>query len=116
MKKIVLVLGLIILIGACLWMFFLDSEKLPPENSAGKNIYYTMITGLGIQDDNGRYNYELTSYNGKGHERRLGFSAGKQLREGAYVQLYHTLLRGVTRWEEVAFKELPETVQRRYRQ
>ncbi|SEK37664.1 conserved hypothetical protein TIGR01655 [Paenibacillus sp. cl141a] len=116
MKKIVLVLGLIILIGACLWMFFLDSEKLTPENSAGKNIYYTMITGLGIQDDNGRYNYELTSYNGKGHERRLGFSAGKQLREGAYVQLYHTLLRGVTRWEEVAFKELPETVQRRYRQ
>lgn len=116
MKKISLVLGLIIVIGACLWMFFFSPEKLTPENSAGKTIYYTMIIGLGVQDENGRYNYELTSYNEKGKEKKLGFSAGKQLREGAYVQLYNTLIRGVTHWEEVTFEELPEAVQRQYQQ
>lgn len=105
-------LGLIIVIGTCLWMFFFSSEKLTPENSAGKTIYYTMVTGLGIQDENGRYNYELTSYNEKGKVKKLGFSAGKQLREGTYVQLYNTLIRGVTHWEEVTFEELPEAVQR----
>ncbi|MCE5169841.1 YxeA family protein [Paenibacillus profundus] len=114
MKKILLVLGLILVVGACLLMFFFNSEKLTPENSAGKTIYYTMITGLGVQDENGRYNYELTSYNEKGKEKKLGFSAGKQLREGAYVQLYNTLIRGVTYWEEVTFEELPEAVQQQY--
>ncbi|NOU64083.1 YxeA family protein [Paenibacillus sp. LMG 31461] len=97
-------------------MFFFSSEKLMPENSAGKTIYYTMITGLGIQDENGRYNHELTSYNEKGKEKKLGFSARKQLREGAYVQLYNTLIRGVTHWEEVTFEELPEAVQWQYQQ
>lgn len=36
MKKMLLVLGLIIVIGTCLWMFFFNPEKLNPETSAGK--------------------------------------------------------------------------------
>ncbi|WP_217558621.1 YxeA family protein [Paenibacillus sp. GbtcB18] len=116
MKKMLLVLGLMIVIGTCLWMFFFNPEKLNPETSAGKTIYYAMITGLGVQDENGRYKYELTSYNEGGNEKKLGFSAGKQLGEGAYVQLYHTLIRGVTYWKEVTFAELPKAVQEQYQQ
>ncbi|MCR8980892.1 YxeA family protein [Brevibacillus laterosporus] len=114
MKKIFLVLGLIIVIMACLWMFFFSPEKLTPENPAGKTVYYTMITGPGVQDENGRYDYELTAYNEEGTEKKLEFSAGKQLRKGAYVQLYYTLIRGVTYWEEVTFEKLPEAVQQQY--
>lgn len=114
MKKILLpVLALIIVIGVSLCMFFFSTEKLTPENAAGKTVYYTKISGAGAQDGE-RYDYELTTYDEKGKEKKLAFSAGKQLREGAYVQLYHTLLRGVTYWEEVDFEELPKTVQQKY--
>lgn len=114
MKKILLVLGIVIVIGACLMMFFFSPDKLTPENPAGKTVYYTMITDPGLQGENGRYYYELTAYNEKGKEKRLDFSAGKQLKEGAYVQLYHTLIRGVTHWEEVTFEELPSAVQQQF--
>jgi uncharacterized protein (TIGR01655 family) len=114
MKKILLVLGLLIVIGACLWIFFFTPEKLTPDNPKGKTVYYTMITDPGVQDENGRYGYELTVYNEKGKEKILAFSAGKQLRKGAYVQLYNTLIRGVTHWEEISFEELPEAVQQEY--
>lgn len=115
MKKILLMLGLVIIIGICLWMFFMNPEKLKPNNPAGKTVYYTMITGSGVQDDNERYDYELAAYNEKGEEKKLEFSAGKQLREGAYIQLYHTGFRGVTHWEEIDFEGLPEAVKQRYR-
>lgn len=114
MKKIWLILGLIIVIIACLWMFFFSPEKLTPDNSAGKSVYYTMVIGPGVQDDNGRYDYELSAYSEKGKEKKLGFSTGKQLRTGAYVQLYNTLIRGVTHWEEITFEELPEAVKQQY--
>ncbi|MDM5246634.1 MULTISPECIES: YxeA family protein [unclassified Lysinibacillus] len=114
MKKILLMLGLVIVLGGvCLW-FFLTPEKLTPENPAGKTIYYTIISDSGIHDNNGRYDYELTAYNKNGKEKKLEFSAGKQLREGAYIQLNYTRIRGVTYWEEIAFEELPEAVQQKY--
>ncbi|MEH7456407.1 YxeA family protein [Bacillus sp. JJ1127] len=113
MKKILLVLGFIIVIGACSLMLFFSPEKLTPDNPAGKTIYYTEITGSGVRDKNECYAYELTAYNEK-EKKKISFSAKKQLREGAYVQLYYTLIRGVTHWEEINFKELPEVVQQQY--
>ncbi|GIP19192.1 hypothetical protein J40TS1_48340 [Paenibacillus montaniterrae] len=109
-RTIFAILGLVVIIVASLWMFFFTPDKLTPENPAGKKIYYTVVAGQGVQDTNGRYGYELTAYNEKGKEKKLEFSAGKQLREGAYIQLYHTLLRGVTHWEEISFEDLPADV------
>lgn len=94
-------------------MFFFSPDKLTPENTAGKAVYYTKITGPSVQGENGRYGYELTAYNEKG-KKKLVFSAGKQLREGAYVQFYYTPIRGVTHWEEVNFEEFPESVQQQH--
>lgn len=116
MKKILLVLGFIIMLGACLWMFFFTPEKLTPDNPAGKTVYYTKITGSGVQGENSRYDYELIAYDEKKKKEKLSFSAGKKLREGAYVQLYYTMIRGVTYWKEVSFEELPEAVQQQYRE
>ncbi|MFS0612974.1 YxeA family protein [Lederbergia ruris] len=116
MKKILLILGLIIVAGVCLFMFFYNPDKLIPDNPAGKTIYYTMITGPGSQGDSERYNYELTAYNEEGEEKQLSFSAGKQLREGAYLQLYYTRIFGVRHWEEITFEELPKAVQQLYQE
>ena len=113
MKKILLILGLIIVLGACLFLFFFTPEKLTPESPAGKTIYYAVINDSGVQDNNKRYDYEVTAYSKKGKEKKLEFSAGKQLKKGAYVQLYYTLIRGVTYWEEVPYEELPVTVQQK---
>ncbi|MGN7383048.1 YxeA family protein [Paenibacillus sp. SAFN-117] len=116
MRKIWLVLGLIIVILAGLWMFFFSPEKLTPDHPAGKTVYYTRITSPGVQDENERYDYELTAYNEKGKGKNIEFSAGKPLREGAYIRLYYTWIRGVTYWEEVAFEELPGAVQQKFQE
>lgn len=116
MKKILLVLGTVIVFGACMWMFFFTPEKLTPENPAGKTVYYTKITESGVQGQNGRYDYKVIAYDEKKKKEELSFSAGKKLREGAYIQLYYTMIRGVTYWEEVSFEELPEAVQQQYRE
>lgn len=58
----------------------------------------------------------MIAYDEKKKERGTKFSAGKKLREGAYIQLYYTMIRGVTYWEEVSFEELPEAVQQQYRE
>ncbi|MBZ4224325.1 YxeA family protein [Bacillus wiedmannii] len=114
MKKILLVLGVIILIGACMWMFFFTPEKLTPENPAGKTVYYTKITGSSVQGQNGRYDYEVIAYDEEKKKEELSFSAEKKLRERAYIRLYYTMIRGVTYWEEVSFEELPKAVQQQY--
>ncbi|MCC2337920.1 YxeA family protein [Bacillus tropicus] len=114
MKKILLICGSIIVFWVCIWMFFFTPEKLTPENPAGKTMYYTKISGSGVQGENRRYDYEVIAYDEKKKQKELSFSAGKKLREGAYIQLYYTMLRGVTSWKEVSFKELPETVQQQY--
>lgn len=114
MKSKLRIIGLIILVGICLVLFFYDPNKLTPENPAGKDEYYTMITGSGTEGDNERYNYEVIAYDEHGEQREVNFSSSKQLREGAYVQLLYAPIRGVTYWEEVTFEELPEEVQQQY--
>lgn len=114
MKKILLVVALIIIIFGCLLMLLMTPDKLIPDNPAGKTVYYTIVNDFGVENEDKRYDYKLTAYNKKGKEKMLEFSAGKQLREGAYLQLYYTKLRGVTHWEEVTFEELPKTVQQLY--
>ena len=114
MKRIMLVSGLLLVIAASLGLFFLNAEKLTPDDPAGKKIYYTRIKGSGYQDVDARYHYLLMAYNKSGKEKELAFSAGKELEEGAYIQLYDTWIRGVTHWQEVAFEELPQAVQEQY--
>jgi len=114
MKKILVLLGLLIVIVVCLWMFFLSGVRQAPDNPAGKTIYYTMIASSGSLDANKRYDYEVIAYNERGKEKKLKFSASKELKEGAYIRLYYTVIRGVTSWQEVSFQELPDAVQEKY--
>ncbi|MEZ0116412.1 UNVERIFIED_ORG: uncharacterized protein (TIGR01655 family) [Heyndrickxia coagulans] len=108
MKKILLVLTLILgnslFLGAC--------SSLEPDNPKGKTMYYTEITDTGKKDNDGRYEYKQNAYNEKGEEKKLEFSADKQLKKGAYIQLYYANFFGVRHWQEVTFKELPEAVQK----
>jgi len=100
-----LVPGLAVL--ACLWLIFMDPAKLKPDDPKGKKTYYTVAgPPTATRDGNDRYAYELTGYTDKGKSKTLRFSASKPLRQGAYLKLYATPLRGVTHWEEVTADEL----------
>jgi len=110
-----LVASLIIIILVAFSVFFFNPERLTPENPEGKTIYYTMIINDDIKaNSQKRYEYTLDAYNEKGEYKTLTFTSSRQLREGAYLELYVAPFRGVTYWQEVQFDELPEQVRSIY--
>ncbi|MHC1723811.1 MAG: YxeA family protein [Aminipila sp.] len=116
MKKLIMIIGLVVIILGALFVFFLNPDKIDPESPTGKTIYYTQISNQEVEvNDNNRYEYVLTCYDEKGKEKSLNFTTGKKLKEGAYVKLYVAPLRGVTYWEETAEKDLPENVKDVYK-
>lgn len=118
-KKIFFLVFFLLIIALAVYIitaWFLNPERLTPENSKGKKVYYTVVDNTNVKQSttDDRYNYILPCYDEKGIEEELTFSASKKLREGAYLKLYFTNLRGVTYWQEVEFDELPEGVQKIY--
>ncbi|QHI71646.1 YxeA family protein [Aminipila terrae] len=116
MKKFLLVIGVIILVISAYFIMSFDSDKLDPDNPSGKTVYYTTINNdkVELNGDN-RYEYKLSCYDEKGKEKSLDFTTGKELKAGAYVKLFHATFRGVTHWEEVKQSDLPERVQKIYK-
>lgn len=89
---------------------------------SGGSSYYTQITNRSVEiNENGRdgvvdfkgglpYKYSLPAFSEQGEKRIISFGASRELREGAYIRLTVMPIRGVTRWEEVHFEDLPDTV------
>ncbi|WP_454053102.1 YxeA family protein [Clostridium sp. Marseille-Q7071] len=116
MKKFFSIICLIILMIVSFSILFLNPDKLTPENPAGKSIYYTVINNKStFLNDNNRYEYILDSYDNKGNVKSLTFTASKELRENAYLELYVAPFRGVTYWQEIQYNDLPSIVQKIYR-
>ena len=114
-KLLVAGVSLIIVMVVAFFIFFFNPERLTPENPKGKTCYYTMIVNDDTKlNDEEEYEYTLDSYNKKGKKNTLTFISNKQLREGAYLELYVTPFRGVTYWQEVQLDELPDKVKSVY--
>lgn len=60
-----------------------------------------------------KYQYTLTSYNEKGHSKKLKFKTSRELKENAYI-LLDVRISGVHSWEEVEYRELPSEVKKMY--
>lgn len=113
MKKILLIGGLVLITIVSYSMFFFSPDRLTPENPAGKKIYYTVIhSEPKILNDEERYEYHVVGYDKKGNEKDLHFTASKILKDGAYLELYTTTLRGVTYWQEIQYEQLPKKLQK----
>lgn len=115
LKKVMLISGLlgllVIIIVSAFLTIFLNPDRLTYDNPAGKTIYFTVVENAGVKVDNDkRYEYVLDAYDEKGAKKELTFTASKQLREGAYLELYVAPFRGVTYWQEVQADELPSKV------
>ena len=110
MKK-TLVIGMILFLCCAVGFFLLSKNDLTAKSPDGKTMYYTHIDNSRVQiDSDGLYEYTLDSYNRHGKVRTITFTAGKELTEGAYLQLFVAPIRGVTWWQEVEYNELPENV------
>ena len=85
-------------------------------NRIGTDDYYTQIVGSGnkLEDkaDGGtvyvRYEYELPAYDKNGNVKTLTFTANKELREDAYLQLFVKDGKSVASYQEVTAEELPK--------
>ncbi len=121
MKKNVLVgIGIAVAVVAALlslgaWLY----------SGSGSIYYYTQIDNSRIADGKPRdgvidmqggmsYSYTLPAYNEKGVEKEITFGASRALREGAFLRLTVSPIRGVVEWSEVQYEELPEAVQECY--
>lgn len=121
MKKNVFVgTGIVVLIAAALlsfgtWLY----------SGTGSVYYYTQIDNSKISEGKPRdgvidrqggmsYSYTLPAYNEKGMGKDITFGASRKLREGAFLKLTVSPIRGVVEWSEVAYEELPEAVQKEY--
>lgn len=79
----------------------IDNSKIRENDSKG-----------GVVDFKGSldYLYTLPAYNEKGREKEITFGTSRQLREGAYLKLSVSPLRGVVEWKEVEYEELSADV------
>lgn len=75
----------------------IDNSKVRENDSSGG-----VVNFKGALD----YLYTLPAYNEKGKEKEITFGTSRQLREGAYLKLSVSPLRGVVEWKEVEYEEL----------
>ncbi|MDM8364429.1 YxeA family protein [Bacillus thuringiensis] len=89
-------------------------------NRIWKDEYYVQILGQG-KEKNEKFNtgepyryyeYELKGFDKNGTEKTMLFTAQKQLREHAFLRVYHNG-EVVTAWEEVKQKDLPNKVKQK---
>lgn len=119
-KKVLFGVGIgvaFLLIAVCIasWLFFGDSETFYTQIDNTRIERVTARRG-GVIDLTGglEYRYSLPAYSDKGGLRNISFGASRELRNGAFLKLTVIPLRGVTKWEEVKYHELPPLVQNRY--
>ena len=60
------------------------------------------------------YRYTLPACNNQGNRKEISFGTSKELRDGAFLRLTVKPVRGVVRWTEVSYEDLPTAVQKQF--
>ncbi|PEF42801.1 YxeA family protein [Bacillus wiedmannii] len=81
-------------------------------NQMFKEKYYVQVTNDGQEEESRtshkNYKYTLSGFNEEGKEKNMEFNADKHLRKEAFLCVYYDDKKGVTSWEEVQSKDIPE--------
>lgn len=106
-KRIVTVVLGVLVAGALVGVFYLT-------NTDNASTWYVRVDDAVAQDkskdDEELWEYTLDAYNEGGEHRQLTFTAGKRLKDGAYLKLRYLPVREVISWEEVQVDQLPQAV------
>ncbi|MCL2677116.1 MAG: YxeA family protein [Streptococcaceae bacterium] len=109
MKKVLLVLvTVLVVLGGAFYAW--------KTITYGGETYYVKIVADGkkvqTHSDSGevfdRYDYEMKAFNKNGDEKTLIFTADHNLRHNAYLSLTVNDKKGVTNWNEVQEKDIPQ--------
>ena len=114
MKRIIIIPA-ILLLGVLLLLIFCDINI----NKIGKEtVYVEVMEPAGRTEDKfdsgevmTRYIYNQRAFDHNGESVEVEFSAGKQLRKGAYLMLYIKKENVVTSYDEVEWSEIPSKAQ-----
>lgn len=105
MKKIVTIgLGIVLLL--------LTACSPQPLQTIGTTKYYVTIDDKGEKqehkaEDITRYEYNLTGFDKAGEAKDLTFTAGHELKQGAFLRIYYKKDEVIT-YEEVGNEDIPE--------
>ncbi len=103
-ENIAVILAILAFIILCGLSYYLLIIKETP--------YYSIIDNTQYEKINEReYRYSLVSYQANGKAKRIKFVTTRELIEGAYIKLDVMFLRGVVRWEEVDYNDIPKNAQ-----
>lgn len=104
-KRIAAIVASLLVVGAMAGVFHLT-------NTDNASTWYVRVDDAVAQDksDGGEelWEYALDAYDATGAHRQLSFTAGKRLRDGAYLKLAYMPVREVVSWEEVQPEQLPQ--------
>lgn len=114
-KTLLIILGAVALtaaagIGVIAILFQATNENTTSYYSRIDNSLVQPITPHGGMN----YRYSLTVYTEEGREQDLELDTSRVLKEGAFIRIETAPIRGVIRWEEVQYDELPAPVQGYY--
>ena len=107
--KMVGVVVAIVLAGVAAWWGYNQVFTSP-------STWYVQVdnTKLSPADENNNdfdYHYDLPAVSETGETQTVGFDTSRELRDGAYLKLEMLALRGVVRWEEVTWDNIPAAAQ-----
>ena len=104
-KRIATIVLGVLLLGAVAGVFYLT-------NTDNASTWYVRVDdAIARQKADGDeevWEYTLDAYNERGEHRQLTFTAGKRLRDGAYLKLGYMPVREVVSWEEVQPEQVPD--------
>lgn len=116
MKKLLLGLGAFLIIA-------FGGYRFAEYKIMGGDPYYIQITTDGEKQidkaDNGQeiinYRYDLPGYDEKGNEKQIDFNGfqDRPMRKNAYLKVIWNKNKGVTSYEEVKEKEIPQPAQKK---
>ncbi len=112
MKRAFGIVAAVLLIAAAAYALRLGYDRI----FVSTETYYaqvdnTCVSEAGENANGFDYHYELPAVSESGDTTKLGFDTSRELREDAYLKLDTLALRGVVRWEEVAWDEIPAAAQ-----
>ena len=112
MKRIIgtiAAVAVIVVVGIAVWWGY--DQVFVTSDAWYAQVDNEQMSQAGENNNGFDYHYELVAANEAGETQTLGFDTSRELRDDAYLCLETMAMRGVVRWHEVSWDEIPAQAQ-----
>ena len=85
---------------------------------ADTKYYYTVVNNINVtgtvSENKVKYKYTIDSYDTNGNKKKLTFKTSKLLKDGTYLKLKVSIVRGVINYSKIEQQKLPKKVKLKY--